>query len=161
MKKTTTSALFAAMLVMVTLFSCSTGPEGVAKKFLAAQESKDFKTMKELSTKESEQMIGMIEGLSAKDTSKAKGTPLTIKSTVVNGDTTALITYCCDAGAKDGADSKLHMKKTKDGWKVDMSKETLMGGKNLMDMMKDDKAPATGTDSTATAPAATTDTSKH
>ena len=127
----TTRLLLPAAILIMALFSCTQGPEKVAKQFLDAQESRDFKTMKTLSTPESQQMIDMLESLMAKDTSKAKPNPVKITKCDLK-DSTALCTYCCDGEGKEGT---IHVKKTANGWKVDMSKETLMGGKEEMDKL--------------------------
>lgn len=105
----------------------------MAKQFLEAEHKRDFKAMKELSTDDSQKMIELLERVMANDTTKHIDTnAINITNTELK-DTTAICAYCCNP---DGNASTIHLRKTDKGWKVDMSKETLMNGKDIKKSIK-------------------------
>jgi hypothetical protein len=133
-----TFRILSVFVFALLLASCSHGPEGVAEDFLNSLEKKDFAKAKELSTPESLQIIELVEKFSALDTSKAKGAEVKVSKCEVTGDK-AVCTYCCN---EEGKESTVNMKKIEDKWKVDMSKESLMGGQNMFDSLGPDSTGA-------------------
>ena len=147
--------LFVLATVIVAFAACKGGsadPKGVATQFVTALDSKDYTTAKSLSTKESEQMLSMVEAIAGAvpdDGKKAKIDKMTCTET---GET-ASCTYCCD---RDGKEGKVDLVKKDGKWQVDFKKagpNPDAEGMGTEEAPAEDAAPAAEGDAAAPAPA--------
>ena len=96
-------------------------PDGVAKDFIMAMDSRDSSTAIALSTPESAIAIQLIMmTLPAANSKSAKHLQLDKLTCDVQGDK-ALCQYCCDP---NGRDQSLNLVRKNDKWQVTMQKDT-------------------------------------
>lgn len=123
--------LFALTVTIIILASCKSGggdPKMVLSNFFDAMLKKDFTTVKKLSTRDSESMLGMMQMAIQQmpDTSQRMNfnrDNLEIGNAVINGDMATVPVK----EKKSGETTDFTLKKEDGAWKVAFDKSTLMG----------------------------------
>ena len=134
MKKTVLSFV-ALLLLSLSIISCKNSPKAVAKTFLTSLFQNDYEAAKKVSTKETQNMLSLMEELNSKVSDSAKKelmkVKVDIKSVTENGDK-ADVVYVTSENPKE---QHLHMVKENGHWLAQWTKQDEMDG-------SDDQSPA-------------------
>jgi Domain of unknown function (DUF4878) len=128
MKKIILSLIIATLIILAGCKSGGGDPKIVLSSFFDAISKKDFTTVKKLTTKDSEGMMGMMQMAmqnmpDTSETSKFNMGNLELGNAVINGDMATVPVK----EKKSGETTDFTLKKEDGSWKVAFDKSTLMG----------------------------------
>jgi Domain of unknown function (DUF4878) len=128
MKKIILSVVTATIIILAGCKSGGGDPKMVLSSFFDAMSKKDFTTVKKLTTKDSEGMMGMMQMAMQKmpdtsETMKFNRQNLEMGDAVINGDMATVPVK----EKKSGETTDFTLKKEGGDWKVAFDKSTLMG----------------------------------
>ena len=117
--------LIAFSLFLTTMFSACKGegdPKDVTENFFTALNKKDFATAKKYATKESQDFLTMLEGVTTMaDSSGFKNEKLKVSNVKIDGDNATVEV----AGSDNTHSLTVHLKKQNSAWKVAFDKNAI------------------------------------